>query len=90
MSKEKAVSLVSGQQTEIVVSSAMSGEIRCLSGQARIMNQRLGIGWWMREGDGCVLRSDTRYRVIAKTAVRISIHPKRVETENHTLKRGRE
>lgn len=79
MAKEKAVSLQSGQQTDIVVSSVMSGEIRCLSGQARVVNQRLGIGWSMRAGDGCVLRSNTRYRVIARTKVQISIHPKRLD-----------
>jgi len=78
MADLKSLALQSGEHSDIHVMQKMSGEIHCQTGRARVINRRLGIGWLMREGDRCLLRSDTRYRITAVTPARLSIMPKRV------------
>lgn len=69
----RKVSLLAGQQSNIRVAENMSGEIRCIEGDCRIVKEQLGIGWSMRAGDGLVLRSNTRYRVIANSRLKLAI-----------------
>lgn len=72
----RKVSLLAGQQSNIRVAKNMSGEIRCIEGHCRIVNEQLGIGWAMRAGDGFLLRSNTRYRVTANSRLDLTVSSK--------------
>ncbi len=78
MTQANVLILQSGEHSDIVVGAAMADELHCLSGSARIVNHQMGIGWFMRAGEGCILRAATRYHVIAQTKLRMSVECKKI------------
>jgi len=78
MAKQQTLFLRCGEFSDVTVSAQLAGEIHCVSGSAHIVNERLGIGWSLREGDCCVLRSETRYRITARSELQMTIGPKRL------------
>lgn len=71
MTDAREISLQPGQCADVLTTDA--GYLICQAGSAHLVTARMGIGWTMQAGDGCMLRTPMRYRVLARTAVRLTL-----------------
>lgn len=67
----REILLQPGQRADVLASGAEAGYLQCVSGSAHLVTGRMGVGWLMHAGDGCMLRTPMRYRVLARTTVRL-------------------
>ncbi|HET8711054.1 MAG TPA: hypothetical protein VFM32_06750 [Spongiibacteraceae bacterium] len=75
MSEAREILLKPGQRTSVEATGAQLGYLYCLKGSAHLTSSQMGVGWVMDAGDGCLLRTPMRYRVFARTAVRLVFEP---------------
>lgn len=62
-----------GQGIEVETTGPQPDYLHCLSGSAHLALFDMGVGWSMAAGDGCLLRTPMRYRVVARTRVRLRL-----------------
>lgn len=83
MSESREIVLQPGQQADVMTAGAQQGYLLCVKGSAHLATARMGVGWSMEAGDGCLLRTPARYRVVARTPVRLLLKTDRASQQLH-------